>query len=296
MLLVVGVHAAWFGLTWWQQELPWWVLTPSLAWVIAWHGSLQHEMVHGHPTRWGWFNRGLASLPVALWLPYDSYRSTHLVHHADEHLTDPLDDPESRYLAVSDWVNCGRCTHLLLRAQKTFAGRLLIGPAWTVPLFLRAQVRLMRAGDAMVLRAWAWHLAFVALVLVWLVAVCHMSLLYYVLGVLYPAVSLSLIRSFAEHKAADGVAERTAVVENAWVLGPLFLFNNLHAAHHARPSLAWYKLPGWYRQNRQSLLCGNGQLVYDGYLDVARRYLFTAHDAVAHPIIRVLPVDPAMSR
>ena len=34
---------------------------------------------------------------------------------------------------------------------------------------------------------------------------------------------------------AERVAERTAIVENAPVLGVLFLFNNLHAAHHAEP-------------------------------------------------------------
>ena len=43
---------------------------------------------------------GLVSIdkpPLALWIPYESYRISHLMHHRDDRLTDPLDDPESYY-------------------------------------------------------------------------------------------------------------------------------------------------------------------------------------------------------
>jgi fatty acid desaturase len=137
------------------------------------------------------------------------------------------------------------------------------------------------------------HLCGVALVALWVKTCCGMSLWFYLLAIVYPGTSLLLIRSFAEHRAADRVGERTAVVENAWLLGPLFLFNNLHAAHHQYPKLAWYRLPRWYRANRDRLVAQNGGLVYDGYGEIFRRFLISPHDAPAHPSRAAsLPPDP----
>ncbi len=106
---------------------------------------------------------------------------------------------------------------------------------------------------------------------------------FYVAAFVYPGTSLLLVRSFAEHRAAPDVRQRIAIVENAWILGPLFLFNNLHAAHHERPDIAWYRLPRWYRENRERLISANGGLVYDGYGEVARRFLVTPYDTPIHP-------------
>jgi len=68
------------------------LLTAQLtAVLITLHSSLQHEIVHGHPTRWRGVNRLLAIVPLSLWLPYERYRQTHQQHHIDQRLTDPLD-------------------------------------------------------------------------------------------------------------------------------------------------------------------------------------------------------------
>ena len=53
--------------------------------------------------------------------------------------------------------------------------------------------------------------------------------------------------------------------------------------------MPWYAIPAWYRKNRARLIAGNGGLVYDGYLDVARRYLLRRHDVMPHPLGRVPP-------
>ena len=47
-------------------SLPWWVVLPAGAWLTAWHGSLQHEAIHGHPTRSARLNAALAWLPIGL--------------------------------------------------------------------------------------------------------------------------------------------------------------------------------------------------------------------------------------
>ena len=92
-----------------------------------------------------------------------------------------------------------------------------------------------------------------------------------------------MIRSFAEHRAANGVFERTAIVENAPFFGLLFLYNNLHAAHHEEPMMPWYEIPNWYRANRERLIRENNGLVYNGYWDVARRFFWVSHDRPQHP-------------
>jgi fatty acid desaturase len=63
----------------------------------------------------------------------------------------------------------------------------------------------------------------------------------------------------------------------------LFLYNNLHVVHHDRPGLPWYRIPAFYRAHRAAIVAANGGLVYDGYADVARRYLVTPHHAGPHP-------------
>ena len=281
--LALLIYGGFLGMTFFHAAMPLWVFAPVTAWLVAWHSSLQHEILHGHPTRSRKINRMLAVIPISLWMPYETYRLAHLRHHCDDALTDPLDDPESRYVTAADWDSLGRFGRWVLKLQKTLLGRLVIGPLWAVGYFFADEAVKLRAGDRVAWKAWGEHLVGVAAVLFWLVAVCELSIPVYLGLVLYPAISLLLIRSFAEHKAADGVAERTAIVENSWILGPLFLFNNLHAVHHERPAMPWYEIPAWYQANRTRLIKENGGHVYSGYFDIARRFMFSDHDSVVHP-------------
>ena len=149
----------------------------------------------------------------------------------------------------------------------------------------------MWAGDMLLRRIWAQHLIGCAGIVLWLYAVCGMDLLAYAALFLYPGTALMMVRSFAEHKAESAVSKRSAIVENSPVLGLLFLNNNLHAVHHANPTLPWYRLPDYYRANRAAILEGNGGLLYKGYLDVFRRFLVTPHDQPEHPLGRA-SLDP----
>jgi len=283
LTLVIGVYAAFAALTFFHARLPLFAVSAGGAVLIALHSSLQHELIHGHPTRWRRLNRALALPPLSLWLPFDSYRIAHLVHHRDERLTDPLDDPESYYWTEADWQRLHPLGRLAVRLQATLAGRMLIGPFWNVGRFLAAEVRAVIADRGPARRIWRGHLLHLAPLVIWIVFVAGMDPLFYVFGIVYPGTAILLIRSFAEHKAERAVVHRTAIVERSLILGPLFLFNNLHAAHHAVPMLAWYRIPVWYRRNRTALVDANGGLVYRGYADVFRRYLFRTHDAPAHP-------------
>ena len=286
LLLAVLIYGGWLLLTLGHAALPAWLVWPGLAWLVAWHGSLQHEVLHGHPTRRRRVNAAIGFPPLALWLPYEIYRRAHLRHHVDVRLTDPLDDPESYYWTPDLWAGLSRPGQWLVGAQTTLLGRLLIGPGWSVCRFFHFQIQQAWRGDAGVRGIWARHLAGVAVVLAWLWGVCGISPLLYFAAVVYPATALLLVRSFAEHRAAGGVPERIALVENAPVLGLLFLFNNLHAVHHAWPRVPWYRIPRLYRRHRAALIAANGGLLYDGYADVARRYLVSPHDSLLHPLGR----------
>ena len=83
------------------------------------------------------------------------------------------------------------------------------------------------------------------------------------------------MRAFTEHRAAADSQERTASVESNVVFGLMYLYNNLHVAHHLKPAMPWYDIPRFYRERRGELLESNGNFVYRGYGVLARRYLLT---------------------
>ena len=68
--MAVAIYGGWLALTWYHHALPWWLVLPLGGWLVGWHGSLQHEIIHGHPTRRQAINTALAMAPVALWLPF----------------------------------------------------------------------------------------------------------------------------------------------------------------------------------------------------------------------------------
>lgn len=287
VLLAIAIYGGWAALTLWHASVPTWLLVPTGAWLVAWQSSLQHEILHGHPTSSAALNRAIGYAPLALWLPYDRYRATHLQHHDDERLTDPLDDPESRYVTPEAWAALGPLGRALVRAQTTLAGRLIIGPFWAIGCFLRDEARDVIAGVAGRRRMWAEHLAAVAAIFAWLHVACGMSIAFYIAAFALGGTSLMLIRSFAEHRADAAVIKRTAVVEEYGPLACLYLFNNLHAAHHARPSLPWYRLPAFFRANRAAFVDPARGPYYAGYREVFRRFLFRPHDRSVHPLGRV---------
>ena len=88
---------------------------------------MQHEVLHGHPTPWAALNTAIAFPPISLWLPYRVYRDSHLLHHEVE-LTAPGVDPESFYVSPAQWEAASSARRLLLRVNRTFVGRLTIGP------------------------------------------------------------------------------------------------------------------------------------------------------------------------
>ncbi len=285
LALAVAIYGGWLLLTFFWRALPIWLAVPAGAWLCAWQMSLQHEVIHGHPTRYQRLNDLIGAPPLNLWLPYVLYRDSHRLHHRDAHLTDPLEDPESTYLSAEAWRRAGPVRRWLHVACNTLIGRLVVGPPRAVVSFWLRQGRLIAGGRTDVAPVCLAHAVGVVMVLAWVCGVCHIGLLTYVFGVVYPATALVMIRSLAEHRAADGVQDRTAVVEGAGLLGLLFLNNNLHLLHHERPHLPWYALPAQWRALRADLLTGRQGPVYRSYLEVAVLYALRPHHPGPHPNI-----------
>src|SRR5579862_2030941 len=145
LLLLLGDYAGWLAITAAYGRWPLFVVLPVAVLLVALHSSLQHEVVHGHPTRWKGVNRVFGIIPLALWMPFERYRTTHRVHHRDVQLTDPIDDPESFYLTASEWARLNPVTRVIVQAQQTLAGRVLIGSFWSIGRFLRIEWRLVRS-------------------------------------------------------------------------------------------------------------------------------------------------------
>ena len=267
-------------------DWPIWVWVPIAVLSVAWHASLQHEVIHGHPTSSRVLNRLIAGPPLLLWLPFASYRASHLAHHRDDLLTDPLEDPESFYVSDAVWRAIGPVGRAVLTVMNTLPGRLVLGPGFVILRSLQGGVRALletKCDDRLMrIRAGTVFSLQVAAVLA-VVAVSGVSLEVYFFGIVWSATSLMLLRSFVEHRPARDPLQRTAIVEDNGVLGLLFLSNNLHALHHARPHLPWYRLASFYRLNKCDIFAHNGSYWFPGYISVIRAFALKAKDSPRHP-------------
>lgn len=253
-----------------------------LAPLVTLHSSLQHEVLHGHPFPSRRLSELSVALPIGLAIPYARFRDMHLAHHHDPALTDPYDDPEANYLDPVLWARLGPARRALLRANNTLMGRMLLGPAISLWTFWRGDLRALRSRAPRLARDWAGHVVGAALVL-WLVWLSALPLWAYVAAV-YAGQSILKIRTFAEHRAHEAPRARSVIVEDRGPLALLFLSNNLHALHHARPGLAWYRLRRAYEDDRARVLARNGGYVFRSYGALIRAHLWRAKDPVAHPL------------
>ena len=278
------VYGGFLALTWFFQDLPMWIAVPLCAIWLTWHGSLQHETIHVHPTPSRRLNSTLASPPLALWLPYRIYRASHLQHHrhGGRHLTEVSRDPESFFMDPGTLSRSGSLRRALYLANCTLAGRLILGPALAVSRFWTAEARRALSGDRRCRTIWARHAIALAVVLLWTTGVCHIPIAVYVIFIVYPSISMSHLRSFAEHRADREPSLRTTAVEAHPLWALIFLNNNLHIAHHAHPTLPWHQLPRVWSQMRDAAI-KSGLVFSSGYRQVADNYLLQPVISVEHP-------------
>lgn len=284
-LLIAVIYGGWLGVlaALHTRHLSLYTATPLLIVLCAWHMSLQHELIHGHPTRFAALNMALGWPPLAVWFPYTLYRESHMAHHRDEALTVPGIDPETNYVLPERWTRLPRWQRVLWRARKSFVGRVVIGPPMAVGAMLAGAFKQLRNGDARHVPMWLAHAVAVALLLVWVQRYAGMPWWFYLVAITWPALGLAMVRSLYEHRAASEPKARIAINEAGIVMRLLYLNNNYHLVHHDLPGLPWFHLPLAYRLRRDDYQSKCGGFVVDGYVALLRRYAWRATDAPAHP-------------
>ena len=281
-VLILLCYALWFAGMWVLPELSVVLAIAYTAVLVAFHSSLTHEALHGHPFRTRALNELLMAPQLNMVIPYNRFRDTHLAHHKDENLTDPYDDPESNFQDPAKWQKMPGWKRRLYRVNNTLLGRILLGPLIGQICFVAGDAKAAVQGDRAVIWGWVLHLPGLMLIL-WLVSLTEMPVWAYCIAA-YLGLGLVKIRTFLEHRAHDHMHARTVVVEDRGPLAFLFLNNNLHIVHHLHPGVPWYALPKLYRDRKQAFQEANQSYSYSSYGQVFRRYLLRGKDPVPHPL------------
>jgi len=282
-LLLIGVYLGWLAVVLASPRLGLWPSTVLLIPIVTLWMSLQHELLHGHPTRFVWLNKLMGYAPFAVWYPYTLYRDSHLLHHRDEDLTLPGVDPESRYFGRQDWQRRSVLERGVHYLNKTVPGRLLLGAPLALFGLVREEGRRLWRGDR---QAWLMWLTHGTLTLLMLVFIVHYSIIpawHYLLLISVPALSVGALRSFYEHRPSALPHQRTVLNEAGWPWRWLFLNLNLHLVHHDLPKLPWYFLPRVYRARREAWLARSGGYLVKGYGELARQHALKVVDSPRHP-------------
>jgi fatty acid desaturase len=255
-----------------------WLAVPMLAVLGAWHLSMQHEVLHGHPFKNQFLNDFIGGIPVTLWIPYLAFKKDHYEHHLSD-LTNPALDNESYYVSQEQWDKAGKIRRAAWTANRTILFRMFV---WTIvstiTYVLSVLKRAMRGekGDRLAVMLHIIGVAFV----VYLVSLSSMPLWQFALGTVYGGRILNAIRPFPEHKYQSGVETRTAMIMAGPFMSLLMLNNNLHVAHHEEPGVPWYRYDNlMQRVNAVERARDAGVLYEGGYAEIFRRFSFTPVDS-----------------
>ena len=251
-----------------------WLTIPVLSVLGAWHLSMQHETIHGHPFRHVWLNDLIGSIPVTLWIPYFSFKKDHIEHHQSD-LTHPGLDNESYYVSPEAWASAGKLRKAAYWANRTILFRMFVWTIVSTVTYLWSKIRLMLRGDKQTWFAMATHVAGLVVVVYFVRSFAEMPLWQFALGTTYGGRILNAIRPFPEHKYQSDTEVRTAMVMAGPFMSLLMLNNNLHVAHHEEPGVAWYEVPNLSaRVNAVDRAREAGLLYEGGYAEVFCRFSF----------------------
>ena len=276
-LAIIGVYTLWWVVLISFESIPF--ASVFLVIVLAFHGSVQHELLHGHPSNNQNLNDFLAYPPLALWYPYPVYKRTHLVHHNNEDLTIPGVDPESYFLSEDRWNALSKWRQQLALFNMTLLGRLLLAPMHHFVGLKKQMIKSLKKPTSVNCRVWILHES-LALILLLLVGLLFEVNIFIYNICAYFAQSVILLRSYYEHRVASEPNHRSIIMKASLPMRMVFLNNNYHAIHHEHPGMSWYHLDKEYNSKGDYYEKKNGGFVEQGYLKWLVKYAFKP---VAHP-------------
>ena len=271
------------AVTHFASNIPTIIVIGFLSILLTMHSSLQHETIHILEPKWPILSFVLATPALGMAVPYCRFRDLHLVHHINEQLTDPFDDPETGYLEPSVWDGLSGPIKVILLMNNVLIGRILLGPAIGIVAFIHQDIKLIIAGDNKALFGWLKFIPAISAVFLWLYFFGTVQVWHYALAC-YIALSILKIRTFIEHRAHELSQGRSVIVEDRGPLSILFLNNNFHAVHHTHPNIPWYNLPATFNNQKNNFLKHNDNYYFKNYFNVFKRYLLVKKEEVAHPI------------
>ena len=255
-----------------------WLAIPMLAVLGAWHLSMQHEVLHGHPFKNQFLNDFIGGIPVTLWIPYLAFKKDHHEHHLSD-LTNPALDNESYYVSQEQWDKAGKIRRAAWTANRTILFRMFVWTIVSTVTYVLSVLKRAVRNEKSDRLAVVLHVVGVVFV-VYLVSLSTMPLWQFALGTLYGGRILNAIRPFPEHKYQSGVETRTAMIMAGRFMSLLMLNNNLHVAHHDEPGVPWYRYDVlMQRVNAVERARAAGVLYEGGYAEVFRKFSFTPVDS-----------------
>lgn len=185
-------------------------------------------------------------------------------------------------MTAESWQRFSAWQRRLIHLRNTFWGRLLLAPLMDIIHTLNSALRAFREGDRRAIAMWSLHLLLLTGLLTWMAAQ-GFSPLWFVLAVSYPALALTKVRSFLEHRAADDPLARSVINEAGLPWRVLFLNLNYHAVHHDLPGVPWYALRQLYLHRQTAYLQRNQGFLVRGYGEWRRHFGRRAVAVNAHP-------------
>jgi len=255
-----------------------WLAVPLLAVLGAWHLSMQHEVLHGHPFKSQFINDAIGSIPVTLWIPYLAFKKDHHEHHKSD-LTNPALDNESYYVSQEQWDKAGKIRRAAWTANRTILFRMFVWTIVSTMTYVLSVLKRAVRGEKGDRLAVALHIIGVVFV-VYLVSLSTMPLWQFALGTVYGGRILNAIRPFPEHKYQSGIETRTAMIMAGPFFSLLMLNNNLHIAHHDDPKIPWYRVHELSKRVNAVQRAREAGVLYEGgYAEVFRKFSFKPVDS-----------------
>ena len=152
----------------------------------------------------------------------------------------------------------------LLTFNQTMAGRLLIGPPLRLWSLVTKETRRVRQGDYSHLPHWAVHVRRRRCCCSGSSPASALSVVAVLLARRLPGLEPGIAACLHRTPRRRRLARANRVGRIECVFGLMYLYNNLHVAHHLKPTMPWYDIPRFYREHRGELLANNGHFVYRG--------------------------------
>lgn len=194
----------------------------------------------------------------------------------------PGEDPETYYFSTRQWQELSGWQRQLVLLRNTFAGRLLLAPAVDIAQLLVNMGRALGEKAGAARGMWLVHGTLLAGMFT-LMTHYAFPVWYYLLAISYPALALTKIRSFFEHRAADDPLARSVINEASLPWRLLFLNLNYHSVHHDLPGVPWYGLRKIYLLYKEDYQQRNQGFVVRGYGQWLRQFFIRPVDVGLHP-------------